>query len=109
MSAGCGLAGLEPREKPARGVLIVLVFIHQVFEVVPEDVALRIKQRESRNQNLLLLHSLQDPWVMPPVRHQTSTQSEKPTGQRVSPLCEDASSNHSESHHKNEKIRFAPV
>jgi hypothetical protein len=48
MFAGFGLAGLEPGEKAAGSIFILLVLIHQVFEVISKNTALKIKGEKER-------------------------------------------------------------
>ena len=48
MFAGFGLAGLEPGEKPTGSIFIVLVFVHQIFEVVSKHAALKIREEKER-------------------------------------------------------------
>lgn len=58
MFAGFGLAGLEPGEKSTGSIFIVLVFIHQVFEVISKNTALKIKEEKEREAEAccLLMH-----------------------------------------------------
>lgn len=109
MFARRNLTGLEPRKKSTGSIFIVLIFIHQVFKIIPKDIALKNNKNKKseeikggglrshcvcvKNLRTYELGNLDNTRVQPKLV--------KKIGIRYFPSCEELSS---KSNHKNEEI-----